>query len=111
MRSSLPLPMDERRLNRTVQPTDPNSTFPRILNRDLRPFFQYACGFFYGRPTSNFTISVIPYVLDTYCQFIAPVDAVFSWNGRGLGIPARDIGEIIAVILSQNGTNQGYFRD
>jgi hypothetical protein len=100
IRNSLPLPMDKRSLNRAVQPTDVNSYFPRILNRDFRPVFQYVCGSFSYHLTSNLIISGIPYAWTTYLQYIPPVYALFSWNDRGLEIPASDPGEIIAMTLS-----------
>jgi hypothetical protein len=92
--------MDERLLNRTVQPTDANSNFSGILDRDLRYVCLYVSGSFPCCPTSNLIISGIPYALNTNGQFTAPVYAVFSWNHRDLARQAGDIGETIAVILS-----------
>jgi hypothetical protein len=77
IRSSLPVPMDERLLNRTVQPIDANSNLPRILNRDLQPVFSYVCESLSYRFTSGFIISSIPCAANTYHQFSAPVDVVF----------------------------------
>jgi hypothetical protein len=68
--------MDERLFNRIIQPTDANSNFSLILNRDLRPVYQYACESFSERFSSNLIISGIPYAVNTYRQFTAPVYAV-----------------------------------
>jgi hypothetical protein len=103
--------MDDRLLNRIVHLTVSNPTFPRILNRDLRPVLQHASISSPNGPASNLFISSISYALDTYRQFITPVYAVFSRCNQGLPIPHEDIQQIIAFILSQNKTLQGYLRD
>jgi hypothetical protein len=56
-------------------------------------------------------ISGIPYALDSYGQFITPVYAVFFRTQQRIPIPPGGTKEIIASILSQNRTVQGYLRD
>jgi hypothetical protein len=55
--------------------------------------------------------SGIPYALNSYRQFITPVYAVFFRTQERIPIPPGGTEEIIASILSQNRTLQGYFRD
>jgi hypothetical protein len=69
IRSSLPLPMDERLFNRTIQLTDANSTFPRILNRDLSPPSDMPVFLLLMVPLGILFISGIPHAMDTYRQF------------------------------------------
>jgi hypothetical protein len=103
--------MGKQLLNCIVQLTESNPNFPRILNRDLRPVLHHASVASPNGPASTLFISGIPYALDSYRQFSTPVYAVFS---RGDAVsPVRDGNSehIIAFILSQNETLQGYLRD
>jgi hypothetical protein len=56
-------------------------------------------------------ISGIPSALDSHRQFITPVYVVFLPTQRQISIPPGGTEEIIASILSQNKTLQGYLRD
>jgi hypothetical protein len=56
-------------------------------------------------------MSRIPYVLNSYRQFITPVYAVFFHTQQRITIRPDGTKEIIASILSQNRTLQGYLRD
>jgi hypothetical protein len=51
------------------------------------------------------------YALDSYRQFITPVYAVFFRTQQRISIPPDGTEEIVASILSQNRTLQGYLRD
>jgi hypothetical protein len=111
IRGSLPFRIDERLFNRTAQLREANSTFPPILNRDLRPAFQHACvSFLYDSPSSLFT-SGIPYAFNTFSSFTMPLYAAFCWSDWGLPVPAGDIGKIIVVLFSPNRPHQGYLRN
>jgi hypothetical protein len=103
--------MDEELLDPIVELTHSTPSFPRILNRNLRPVLQHTCISSPYGPASTVFISGVPYALDTYRQFTTPVYAVFSRCGRGLPIPAGDIQAIVASILSRNETLPGYLRD
>jgi hypothetical protein len=56
-------------------------------------------------------ISSIPYALDSCQQFITPVSAVFFLHTAADSNIPGGTEEIIASILSQNTTFQGYLRD
>jgi hypothetical protein len=111
IRGSLPLPIEERLFNRTVQLREANSTFLRILNRDLRPVFQHACVSFPYDFHSRLFISGIPNAFNTFSSFTMPLYAAFCWSDWGFPIPAGDIGKIIVVLFSPNGPHQGYLRN
>jgi hypothetical protein len=111
IRNHLPPPMGRKLLDHIVELTQSILNFPRILNRDLRPFLQHARVSSPNAGVSNVFISGIPYALDSYRQFITSVYAVFFRTQQRIPIPPGGTEEIIASILSQNGTFQGYLRD
>jgi hypothetical protein len=103
--------MDRGLLDHIVELTQSTPNFPWILNRDLRPVLQHGRVSSPNAGTSNVFISGIPYALNSYRQFITFVYAVFFRTQQRIPIPPGGTEEIIASILSQNGTLQGYLRD
>jgi hypothetical protein len=103
--------MDRELFGHIVELAQSSPIFPRILNCDLRPVLQHARVSSPNGGASNVFISGIPYALDSYRQFIIPVYAVFFRTQQRIPIPPGGTKEIIASILSQNRTLQGYFRD
>jgi hypothetical protein len=111
IRNHLPPPMDRELFDHVVELTQSIPNCPRILNRDLLPVLQHARVSPPNVAASNVFISGIPYALDSYRQFITPVYAVFFRTQQRIPNPPGGIEEIIASILSQNKTFQGYLRD
>jgi hypothetical protein len=111
IRNHLPPPMRRELLGHIVELTQSIPNFPRILNHALRPVRQHARVLSPNAGASNVFISGIPDALDSYRQFITPVYAVFFRTQQRIPIPPGGTEEIIASILSQNRTIQGYLRD
>jgi hypothetical protein len=104
-------PIGRELLDHIVEFTQPISTFPRILNRDLRPVLQHARVSSPNAGALNVFISGIPCASDSSRQLITSVYAVFFRTQSRIVILLGGTEEIIASILSQNGTLQGYLRD
>jgi hypothetical protein len=98
-------------LDNIVELTQSIPNFPQILNLDLRPVLQHACISLSNAGASNVFISGISDALDSYRQFITPVCTIFFRTQQWIPIPPGGTEEIIASILSQNRTLQGYLRD
>jgi hypothetical protein len=103
--------MGRELLDHIVELTQSNSNFPWILNRDLRPVLQHARVSSSNAGASSVFISGIPYALDSCRQFVTPVYALFFRTQQRIPMPPGGTEEIIASILSQNRTLQGYLRD
>jgi hypothetical protein len=89
-------------LDHIVELTQSIPNFPRILNHDLRPVLQHARVLSPDAGASDVFISSIPYTLDSYRQFITPVNAVFFRTQQRIPIPPGRTEEIIASIPSHN---------
>jgi hypothetical protein len=81
------------------------------LNRDLRPVLEHARVSSPNAGALNVFISGIPCASDSYRQLITSVYAVFFRTQQRIVILPGGTEEIIASILSQSGTVQGYLRD
>jgi hypothetical protein len=110
IKNHLPHPMGRELLDHIIELTQSISNFPRILNRDLRSVLQHARVSSPNAGASNVFRSGIPYALDSDWQFITPVYTVFFRTQQRIPIPLGGIEEIMASILSQNRTHQGYLR-
>jgi hypothetical protein len=108
IRNHLPPPIGRELLDHIVELTQSIPNFPRILNCDLRPVLRRAHVLSPNAGASNVFTSGIPSALDSSRQFITPVYAVFFREQQRIPIPPGGTKEIIASVLSQNKTFQGY---
>jgi hypothetical protein len=111
IRNHFPPPMGRELLDHIVELTQSIPTFPRIVNRGLRPVLQHAYLSSPNAGASKVFISGIPSALGPYREFITPGYAVFFRIQQRIPIPPGGTKEIIASILLQNRTLQGYLRD